>query len=183
MPLMYKNPPSHASPLLSNPPLPLPPNPLFTGHDSNQIPPSTSSPSAMFSPFRRITLAASSWLHTRRSRCLFLLLCSPLLLPFLCASFPLLCAAELCIRICRRSRRSKEGEEEDRFRRCEEGFCNCDPAAAEEEDDEEKEVGLLQRYLEDQLSLVGSMYECGDEFDSEYEQNTPNLDFRTPLLA
>ncbi|WCJ44220.1 hypothetical protein M5689_024900 [Euphorbia peplus] len=120
-------------------------------------------------------LTASSWLHTRRRRCLFLLLCSPLLLPFLCASFPLLCAIELCIRICRRNRRSKDGDDEDRFRRCEEGFCNCDP----------EEVGLLHRYLEDQLILVKSMYECGDDDDHDHhhEHITPYLDFRTPLLA
>lgn len=50
--------------------------------------------------------------------------------------------------------------------------------------DEEKEVGLLQRYLEDQLRLVGSVYECGDEFDSQEEEVTVlNQDFNTPLLS
>ncbi|KAF4366286.1 hypothetical protein G4B88_030464 [Cannabis sativa] len=107
----------------------------------------------------------SSWLHSRRIRYLFLLLCSPILLPFLCASFPFLCAAELCLRICsrRRNRRkiADELEEDDRLRRCEEGCCGgYGPGEGEG-------VGLLQRYLEDQLVLVGSMYDCGDDGEIE----------------
>ncbi|KAF7817096.1 transmembrane protein [Senna tora] len=49
------------------------------------------------------------------------------------------------------------------LRRCEEGCCGrCDG------DEEEKE--LLYRYLEDQLLLVESMYECGDDDDKEGEE-------------
>ncbi|XP_062098737.1 uncharacterized protein LOC133804610 [Humulus lupulus] len=115
----------------------------------------------------------SSWLRSRRIRYLFLLLCSPVLLPFLCATFPFLCAAELCLRICRRRSRNRrkiadELEEDDRLRRCEEGCCGGHGP------DEGGGVGLLQRYLEDQLLLVGSMYDCGDDgeiadgFDSDF---------------
>lgn len=185
MPLMYKNPRSHANASSSNPkPTPspplVPPNPHIIGHESRFNPTTTSPPpSSMFSPFFRIMLTATSWLRTRWSRCLFLILCSPILLPLLCASFPLLCAVELCIRTCRRGRRKKDGDDEERLRRCEEGFCDCDRSV-----DEEKEVGLLQRYLEDQLRLVGSVYECGDEFDSQEEEVTVlNQDFNTPLLS
>ncbi|KAF3445419.1 hypothetical protein FNV43_RR10595 [Rhamnella rubrinervis] len=123
--------------------------------------------------------SSSSWLRASRSRYLFLFLCSPILLPFLCATFPFLCAAELCLRICRR-RRTKIArdprEDDDRLRRCEEGCCG---AAAERE-----EMGLLQRYLEDQLMLVGSVYDCGD--DDEVESNDSvvgGVDSRTPLLS
>ncbi|KAF2290925.1 hypothetical protein GH714_016818 [Hevea brasiliensis] len=135
----------------------------------NSIPPPRP-PSSMFSPVHRVVLAATSWLRTRWSRFLFLLLCSPILLPFICACFPLLCAVELCIHTCRLCRGKKEVDDEERLRRCEEGFCDCDRMV-----DEEKEVGLLQRYLEDQLRLVGSVYECGDEFDSQEEEETPLL--------
>ncbi|GKV09134.1 hypothetical protein SLEP1_g20680 [Rubroshorea leprosula] len=110
----------------------------------------------------------------RRSRYLFLLLCSPILLPLLCATFPLLCAAEFCFWICRWRRRRKAAarqwrEEEERLRGCEEG-CGCN------NEGEEREVGLLHRYLEDQLMLVGSVYDCGDDRDSD------GLDYKVPLL-
>ncbi|KAF9670603.1 hypothetical protein SADUNF_Sadunf13G0086100 [Salix dunnii] len=85
-------------------------------------------------------LATSTWLRTRRSRCVFLLLFSPILLPFLCVTLPLLCATELCIRLFRRGRGKNEEDGGDRLRRCEEGFCDC-------EEEEGKEVGLLQRLL------------------------------------
>ncbi|KAJ4835188.1 hypothetical protein Tsubulata_043220 [Turnera subulata] len=150
-----------------------------------------------------IMLAFTTWLRTRRSRCLFLLLCSPILLPLLCASFPFLCFAELCLclcRCCRGGRRRREykrkktashgggGEEEEEeqlLRRCEEGMlcggCQCG----------DQEVGLLQRYLEDQLRLVvGSVYECGgDDFleEEEGEEDTLSVDsdsnINTPLLG
>ncbi|KAH7525031.1 hypothetical protein FEM48_Zijuj06G0181900 [Ziziphus jujuba var. spinosa] len=104
--------------------------------------------------------SSSNWLRAGRSRYLCLCLCFPILLPFLCATFPLLCAAELCVRLCRRHRLRKiardSKEDDERLRRCEEGRCG---AALEEEE----EVGLLQRYLEDQLMLVGSVYDCGDD--------------------
>lgn len=97
------------------------------------------------------------WLHTRRSRIFFFLICSPLLIPLLCASVPLLCAAEIFSRL--RSRHpwfTKSADEDDlRYQRCEEG-CNCSGFGPEE-------AGLLQRYLEDQLILVRSVYGCGEE--------------------
>nr|BAJ53253.1 JHL25P11.1 [Jatropha curcas] len=180
---MYKNPGSRDRFPLSNPkPTPSPPLLSPICHDFHLNPSPQPPPPTMFSPLRQIMVASASWLRTRRSRCLFLILCSPILLPFLCAIFPLLCAVELCIRICRRGQRMKEGEdEEERLRRCEEGYCNCDRLVGEG-----KEVGLLQRYLEDQLLLVGSMYECGDEFYSQNEQDyntTESQDFNTPLLG
>lgn len=48
---------------------------------------------------------------------------------------------------------------------------------------EGEEVGLLQRYLEDQFVLVGSMYDCGDD-DGEMEDgfDSGNDDSRTSLL-
>ncbi|KAL2972524.1 hypothetical protein AAZX31_15G257900 [Glycine max] len=104
----------------------------------------------------RAAAAASSWLRHRRIRYFFLLLCSPLLLIVLCAVLPFLCAAELCLR--RRGLWRKilrRGDASDRLRRCEEGCCH--------EEEQEEEKGLLHRYLEDQLLLVGSMYECGDD--------------------
>ncbi|XP_010064860.3 uncharacterized protein LOC104452020 [Eucalyptus grandis] len=123
-------------------------------------------------------LAVATWLRARHrsGRCLLLALCSPVLVPLLCATFPLLCAAELCLRLCCRKRRSgdegcgggEEGEDEEeeaaeRLRRCEEGRCGGGGGGGGE-----SEVGaLLQRYLEDQLRLVGSVYECGDDGDGD----------------
>lgn len=146
------------------------------------------------SPTARIMLAVATWLRARHRsrRFLLLVLCSPLLVPLLCASLPLLCAAELCLRLCCRKRRSRdegggeEGEEEEeeaaeRLRRCEEGRC-CGGGGGE------SEVGLLlQRYLEDQLRLVGSVYECGDDGDGDGDDNDGDVGFlescRSPLLA
>ncbi|KAA8538677.1 hypothetical protein F0562_028285 [Nyssa sinensis] len=119
-------------------------------------------------PITSAAMMLSSWLRTRRTRYLFLALCSPLLLPFLCASFPFLCAAEICLRLCHRRRSSRlkahppEGNLQDRggdgLRRYEEG------GGVESEGVDE--VRLLQRYLEDQLLLVvGSVYDCGDDED------------------
>lgn len=63
------------------------------------------------------------------------------------------------------------------MRRCEEGCC-CGEG-------EEREVGLLQRYLEDQLALVGSVYECGSDSDDRVHQDCDldlDLDCKAPLL-
>ncbi|CAM8948575.1 unnamed protein product [Rhodiola kirilowii] len=100
----------------------------------------------------------SSWLHrTRRGpRFILLLVCSPILLPFICFSFPLICLAEFCIRRCRRQKVSQgnhDHRERDQ-RRC-----------GDVEDG--REVGLLHRYLEDQLTLVRSVYECGEGDESD----------------
>ncbi|KAK9929745.1 hypothetical protein M0R45_026831 [Rubus argutus] len=127
--------------------------------------------------------AASTWLRARRSRCVFLLLCSPIIIPFLCATFPLLCAAELCLRLFRRRAKLAQDEAEDeRVRRCEEG-CSGGGGCAEEEDESTEEMGLLQRYLEDQLLLVGSVYDCGDDQDLYQQIRDYDFDSNTPLLA
>lgn len=110
-------------------------------------------------------------MRRRSRRFVFLLLCSPVIIPFLFFTFPILCLAELCLRLCFGGswKTTAEGEEEeeraladDRLRACEEGRCYVI-------DEGEREVGLLQRYLEDQLSLVGSVYECGDDFDCDID--------------
>lgn len=120
-------------------------------------------------------IALTSWLRTSRSRFIFLLLCSPILLPFLCATFPLLCAVEICIRLCRRCHPRKD-DHESRLCRCEEGSTEVL---------EEREVGLLQRYLEDQILLVGSVYDCGNEDEDSFLEADLDVDFfdsKSPLL-
>ncbi|XP_062025559.1 uncharacterized protein LOC133741859 [Rosa rugosa] len=125
--------------------------------------------------------SSSTWLRARRSRCVFLLLCSPIIIPFLFATFPLLCAAELCLHLCRRrpGKLAHDEADADRLRRCEEGRC------AEVEEERREEMGLLQRYLEDQLLLVGSVYDCGDYDEDLYQgiQDYDDNDSNTPLLA
>ncbi|XP_022152501.1 uncharacterized protein LOC111020213 [Momordica charantia] len=127
--------------------------------------------------------AASSWLCSSRTRFVFVLLCSPLLVPIFCATFPFICAIELCIRLARhrRSISLRDSPEIERLRRCEEGGC----AAALPEDGEE-EIGLLQRYLDDQLLLVRSVYECGDG-DNDINGDARFCDFKNsnviPLLG
>ncbi|WRX30096.1 hypothetical protein QQP08_022583 [Theobroma cacao] len=194
---MYKNPsPYIKSSLISTPHYKITvattnPPPLLKSASRNEAlllnsNPTATSRSPTFAP-AHLMLTIRSWLRTRRSRCFLLLLCSPLLLPFLCATFPLLCIAEVCCRICRRRRSGKaaqeeeeeeEEEEERRLRRCEEGCC-CGG--------EEREVGLLRRYLEDQLALVGSVYECGDYFDDhdylDGDRDPGDLNCKAPLLS
>ncbi|XP_020224703.2 uncharacterized protein LOC109806643 [Cajanus cajan] len=106
--------------------------------------------------------AAASWLRRRRIRYLFLLLCSPLLLLLLCAALPFLCAAHLCRKLLRAAQQHADADAD--LGRCEEG-CS----------DEDK--GLLHRYLEDQLLLVRSMYECGD--DDQQQEHQEKEDSRT----
>ncbi|KAG4982550.1 hypothetical protein JHK87_027299 [Glycine soja] len=117
----------------------------------------------------RAAAAASSWLRHRRIRYFFLVLCSPLLLLVVCAALPFLCAAELCLR--RRGslwgKLLRRGDAADRLRRCEEGCC---------EEEREEEKGLLHRYLEDQLLLVGSMYECGEEEEEEDSRKVEDIE-------
>lgn len=130
--------------------------------------------------------SSSTWLRARPIRYLVLFLCSPILLPFLCAVFPLLCAAELCLRLCRRRRgKISDGSEEndERLRRCEEGNCGGRDTT-ERGGGEEIGIMLLQRYLEDQLLLVGSMYDCGDDGELEEDFGFGDDDSRAtvPLL-
>ncbi|KAJ4701210.1 JHL25P11.1 protein [Melia azedarach] len=145
-------------------------NPNSSDEAENRNPTANNPSSSMFA------LAIGSWLRSRRSRLFFLLLCSPVLLPLLFACFPLLCAAEVCIRICRR--RTTKSVEDESLRRCEEGCCGCGGG-----DEDEREVGLLQRYLEDQLMLVGSVYECADHDDDDDDDEGDQHDCRTPLLS
>ncbi|KAL4281540.1 hypothetical protein GQ457_03G028300 [Hibiscus cannabinus] len=186
---MYKNqsPCINKSPLLSNPHYKITvasatnPTPILN-YPSRHEPllsnpnPTPICPSSFLAP-ARLMLTAVSWLRTRRRRCLLLLLCSPLLIPFLCATLPLLCLAEVCFRICRRSSDGKAAaapdDVENRIPRCEEGCCG---------DGEGREAGLLQRYLEDQLALVESVYDCGDDLDDRDHQDL-DLDRKSPLLS
>lgn len=123
-----------------------------------------------------VMLTAGSFLPTRLSRFVFFLLCSPILLPLLCLSFPLLCAVEvfsgLRSRIVKSAPSSVVTEvlaaEEDDLRRCEEG---CGELELEED---EIEGSLLDRYLEDQAR---SIYDCGDEYDGDSDP------IRVPLLS
>ncbi|EOA36331.1 hypothetical protein CARUB_v10010640mg [Capsella rubella] len=122
------------------------------------------------------------WLRTRRSRFVFFLLCSPLLIPILCASIPILCAVEIFSRLRSRhpwfAKTATVDEDDLRLRRCEEG-CGCGGGGGFEEE----EAGLLQRYLEDQLVLVRSVYECGEEDqDLDQDQDSDQI-IRVPLLS
>ena len=107
-----------------------------------------------FTPFSRLFL-------NRRLRILFLTLCSPVLLPLLCLSLPHLCLAHLCVCLCCRASSRDNYAAAGSFRRFEEGR-----KEEEEEEEEETEIGLLPRYLEDQLRLIGfvvAVYDCGGE--------------------
>ncbi|XP_021748323.1 uncharacterized protein LOC110714159 [Chenopodium quinoa] len=144
--------------------------------------PQQSSSSSILSPF--------SWLFLNcRRRFIFLTICSPLLLPLLCLLFPVICLCQLYFCLCRRHRRLRRRYDAG-LRRCEEG--RGGEIVEVNEDDEERELGwmLLQRYLEDQLGLVGSVisvYDCGDDddddddFDIDRHQHIPD-DTRTPFL-
>ncbi|XP_061348289.1 uncharacterized protein LOC133293697 [Gastrolobium bilobum] len=145
---------------------------------------------AVSPPFLLTTVvaAASSWLRNRRIRYFFVFLCSPLLLVLLCAAIPFLCAADLCLRrrLWQKILRGSSGDDGgDRLRRCEEGCCWCGG------DENEDEKGLLHRYLQDQLLLVGSMYECGDDQGDEEEEDSRRVEdvenlgssSRLPLLS
>ncbi|XP_028798312.1 uncharacterized protein LOC114753769 [Neltuma alba] len=126
-------------------------------HDAHRL-----SPASIVPPFLVSAVGAtSSWLRNRRIRYLLILLCSPLLLCLLFFAFPFLCAVDLCLRRCLWRKFFRDSRDDDRLRRCEEGCSGCGG-------DEEK--GLLHRYLEDQLRLVGSMYECGDDEDEEAQE-------------
>ncbi|KAL2503427.1 hypothetical protein Adt_19048 [Abeliophyllum distichum] len=116
----------------------------------------------------------TSWLNRRRSRYLFLILCFPFLLPLLCATCPFLCAAEIFFRVCRRRRRPPKTEE-----------CGQNRTYGVVKGGDE--VGLLHRYLEDQLLLVtGSAYESGGDDENHEDKDgvdTEYLDNTMPLIA
>ncbi|GAB4861463.1 hypothetical protein Ancab_036665 [Ancistrocladus abbreviatus] len=116
-------------------------------------------------------IRTSSWLRTRRARILVLSLSSPILLPLLCLTFPLLCLTYLCLCLCRcrRSRSSSSSRKPSGHGRDSGGWrlLQCEEGRGSEEDAEEVGLLLLQRYLEDQLNLVGSAYDCGEDDDEE----------------
>ncbi|CAA7057821.1 unnamed protein product [Microthlaspi erraticum] len=127
-------------------------------------------------------LTVASFLPTRWSRFLFFLLCSPILLPLLCLSIPLLCAVEIFSRLrCRILKHLPSSavtevlsvdEDDLGLRRCEEG---CGEFVIEV--DEIGGSSLLHRYLEDQLVLARSIYDCG-EVDGDHDHDP----IRVPLL-
>ncbi|KAG2700460.1 hypothetical protein I3760_07G231500 [Carya illinoinensis] len=174
---MYKTTHSCGNPAFSTPndtvPTTLLPPPIPNPPPLNEEQPPCHHPTPTnTAPFMLSVAAVASWLGSRRIRYCLLLLCSPLLLPCLCAAFPLICAAEICLRRRIRRRKAAHGsQEEEPLRRCEEG-CGCGVV------EEDQGVGLLQRYLEDQMLLVGSVYDCGDEDD-----DGPSGGSRTPLLG
>ncbi|KAG6435271.1 hypothetical protein SASPL_100141 [Salvia splendens] len=86
-----------------------------------------------------------SWLNRRRRRYLLLILCSPFLVPLLCATCPIMCAVELCFLISRLRRRKEVASGRGR---------SGDGGGGE--------GGLLQRYLEDQLMLVWGNDDLGE---------------------
>ncbi|CAL5439062.1 unnamed protein product [Camellia sinensis] len=101
-------------------------------------------------------MVLTSCLCILRRRYLLLALCCPFLLPFLCATFPILCAAEVCIRLFRLLRRRRRRS-----------LLKSTTPAEYHGGSDGGEVRLLQRYLEDQLLLViGSVYDCGDDDDN-----------------
>ncbi|CAN6720297.1 unnamed protein product [Malus baccata var. baccata] len=111
--------------------------------------------------------SSSTWLRARRISYLFPLLCPPILIHFLCSASPSFACA------------SAAASGEERMHRWEEGR-GSGSAAAVVKEEEKEEMGLLQRYLEDQLVLVGCVYDCGDdESDGLYHDNDSN----TTLLA
>ncbi|KAG8378474.1 hypothetical protein BUALT_Bualt08G0140900 [Buddleja alternifolia] len=112
--------------------------------------------------FSALARMLTSWLNRRRRRYLFLILCSPFLLPLFLATCPLLCAVEICSFVRRKRRKAVADCGDRRSRR----------------DDGGDEVGLLQRYLEDQLSLVvGSVYECGDDDENLREEDGVDVEY------
>ncbi|KAL3830319.1 hypothetical protein ACJIZ3_019121 [Penstemon smallii] len=89
--------------------------------------------------FSAFAVMLMSWLNRRRRRYFLLILCSPFLIPLLFATCPFICAVEVCLLMCRRRRNAAATGGGDRRSGFEEGG---------------DEVGLLQRYLEDQMLLV-----------------------------
>ncbi|XP_058091215.1 uncharacterized protein LOC131237460 [Magnolia sinica] len=112
-------------------------------------------------------MAIGRWRCRRRRLILLLLLllCSPVLIPLLCLSSPLLCIVAVCLRgglkahVARDQQEGAGGGGSGGGGGGGSGGIGCC---------EEGSVGpfdgrlLLQRYLEDQLDLVKSIYGCDD---------------------
>ncbi|OIT29035.1 PREDICTED: uncharacterized protein LOC109211887 [Nicotiana attenuata] len=125
-------------------------------HDQNQTTPP--------SPLSFSTMILTSCLSRRRfRRYLCLLLCSPFLLPLFCATFPFICAAEICYRLCHRRRRRRSTPWEEVIDGSSQGSL------------------LLQRYLEDQLLLVYNCG-CGNEDELEDGLDVQFIDSTSPIL-
>ncbi|XP_047324401.1 uncharacterized protein LOC124927932 [Impatiens glandulifera] len=139
----------------------------------------------LLAKIQTIAMSLIGWMRTRRRRLVFLALCSPFLLFFVFALFPVLFAARVFFRLCRRRRR----EETEELLIWSEGV---DLGGGNDElrcDEEEEEDGcdgsrgemrfLLQRYLEDQLTLVlGFVYSYGEEL---HEDIRASFDESLPL--
>ncbi|KAL8059932.1 hypothetical protein ABFX02_03G119500 [Erythranthe guttata] len=103
--------------------------------------------------FSAVARMLTSWLNRRRSRYLIVILLSPFIIPLFFATCPLICAVEICCLVRRKRRRA------DADAGGGDGWWGRDGGGGDE-------VGLLQRYLDDQLSLVaGSVYGCGGDDD------------------
>ncbi|KAL8196529.1 hypothetical protein R6Q57_024824 [Mikania cordata] len=104
-----------------------------------------------------MTLILKSWFYGHWLWYLILLLCSPLLIPVVCAISPFLCATKVCFCLCRR-RRSKSSYSQpppvmSRHREDVEGGGQVKP-----------KMSLLDRYLDDQLELaLDILHECNCE--------------------
>ncbi|KAD2393769.1 hypothetical protein E3N88_40746 [Mikania micrantha] len=129
-------------------------NPLLIADDTGYA---TGSPN----PTAAMTLFLKSWLTGHWFRYLILLMCSPLLIPIVCVIFPFLCAAEVCICLCRHRRRWLKQS-------------SSQPAPVmprHREDVQVKpKVSLLDRYLDDQLELaLEILHECGGDLGYRYD--------------
>ncbi|KAL8224578.1 hypothetical protein R6Q57_020053 [Mikania cordata] len=129
-------------------------NPLLIADDTGYA---TGSPN----PTAAMTLFLKSWLTGHWFRYLILLMCSPLLIPIVCVIFPFLCAAEVCICLCRHRRRCLKPS-------------SSQPAPVmprHREDVQVKpKVSLLDRYLDDQLELaLEILHECGGDLGYRYD--------------
>ncbi|XP_010912510.1 uncharacterized protein [Elaeis guineensis] len=96
---------------------------------------------------------------------LALICCSPVLLPLICLSLPVLCIAAFCLRLRQWRRPAELGEDVAAgfLERCEEG--EEAQAAATAAAAAAIEGRLLHRYLEDQLGLVRAVWDCDDGGD------------------
>lgn len=91
----------------------------------------------------------------RWTRLLLLALCSPVLVPLLCLSCPLLSLAALCLRLS--SGMSRRGRVRRRRR-------------PRPPDQEEAGAGILHQYLEDQFRLVRSVVDDEGEEDGDDDE-------------
>ncbi|KAI3879585.1 hypothetical protein MKX03_011746 [Papaver bracteatum] len=107
-----------------------------------------------------------SWWRRKRTRLVFLILCSPFLIPILCFTFPWLCIIHLC---CKRFKYTKIDENG----LIQEIDPTSIPVVDEEEEENQGEGRLLQRYLEDQLDLVvrSLYYDCVNGAPADDEED------------